>query len=223
MLLSHALRIKSQKSINDSYLVSSNNDNELAVTSYTFSSQSLGDPASNRSMILVVRCMRANTTTLPVINSVTVAGSSATEVVSATDTWTNLTLSRSGRVSIYALSLPSGTSGDVAFTFAANIEDISFVMFAVYNLNSLTAVGTATSSNTTSPSLNANVQADGFTLAGSITAINSGTNLTVSSNSRAAYDFPTATASPKTYALSVTGTTTGGTGEPIAACLASFK
>tara|TARA_Y100000296_G_scaffold71733_1_gene87474 strand:+ start:30 stop:692 length:663 start_codon:yes stop_codon:yes gene_type:complete len=92
------------------------------ATSKTFSSIGLGTAASDR--IIVVGVGSNSGAGGHVISGVTVAGDSATEIVSIRDAET--------RASIYAVALSSGTSGDVVVSTDNNSEVMGIGVYAMF-------------------------------------------------------------------------------------------
>lgn len=230
MLLTHALRAANKiKTIADSEKTYFNSDYpDPATTQHSFLGANIGDPQSDR-MLLIVFYGYTTGSTIPTVSSVTVNGASATSVVTASDANNGGTINNT-RIAIYRYSLATGTTADILVNYSSAPLYTYLSVYAVYGLNSTTPVSTATSTNTTSFSLSANVQAGGFTLAGFSPLVGAGSvsstsNLTLATNNDntvfTAYNFPQSTVSPQTHTITLTGLNT--TDNQLASCLASFR
>jgi hypothetical protein len=100
------------------------------ASSYTFSSLNIGTAASGRDVIVCVDGIGG--ASAPLVNSVTVGGSSLTEIVERTTT-TN----RASTTAIYKGGIPSGTTADIVVTFAsATIFGCGIVVFSATGIAS---------------------------------------------------------------------------------------
>lgn len=106
------------------------------LTTYTFSSKSLGTAVSGRRIIVTVSGRQS---TVPSISSLTVAGSTATQVVQQTSS------SGNARTAIYIVTLSTGTTGDVVVTWASGVQRCGIGVYSVTGLTSNTAHDTLTS------------------------------------------------------------------------------
>ena len=98
-----------------------------ADTAYTFSSQALGTASSTR-MIVIGICGSSNSGSASTVNSVTVAGVSATKAKEQGDG------TEAGYSSdLWYVALASGTSGDVVVTFDATQARTGIGLTAVYD------------------------------------------------------------------------------------------
>jgi hypothetical protein len=106
------------------------------LSEYTFSSVDISD-AGNRIVVVGIMSLRSAAGTAN-LTSVTIAGVSASvEVVSASG----------GRqiCAIATASVPTGTTGDIVVTFDQTMARCVIAVWAAYDLNSATAVDTASS------------------------------------------------------------------------------
>ena len=100
------------------------------ATAYTFSSQALGTASSTR-MIVIGICGSSNSGSASTINSVTVAGVSATKAKEQADG------TEAGYSSdLWYVALASGTSGDVVVTFDATQARAGIGLTAVFDASS---------------------------------------------------------------------------------------
>lgn len=105
------------------------------LITYTFSGRSLSTADSTR-LIIVTVSVQNGANTARSINSVTVAGVSATQVVTA--------IQGSSRTAIWKASVPTGTTGDVVVTLSGGALGCAVGVYAAYNLTSSDAVDTQT-------------------------------------------------------------------------------
>lgn len=141
------------------------------ATEYTFSGQSLGDAASDRLIVVCLHGRRIGT--LPV-SSVTVAGVTATEVVTQTNSSLFNGQSVFSRSAIYLASVPTGTSGDVVVTFGQTSLRCGIQLYR------LTGVGATAASTATSiadaPTATLTIPANGLLIAAASTARDNAVN-----------------------------------------------
>lgn len=129
------------------------------TTSYSFTSTAIGtDTGSSRTIIVGVFGTETTTST---ISSITVGGVSGTLIHSNTQS----AGAQSSRVAFYAFQGVSGTTATVAVTWSTAQTRSGIIVWAAYNLSSITAVATASSTSMTAPALNVNTSADGMVLA----------------------------------------------------------
>jgi len=129
------------------------------LTIYTFSSVAIG-PADGKRAVIVGVCTRDLSSTADIGVTVTVGGITATEVITAVST------ADSGRneAALYLAIVPSGTSADVVITYNRATDRCGIAVWSAYNLNSIVATDTATSTGLSSQTLDVDVQADGFAI-----------------------------------------------------------
>ena len=111
-----------------SYIGSAANASNL--TTYTFSSVSLGTEPNSRYVVVCVGGWSGSTATRTV-SSLTIGGISATAL-------TNPATQYAG--AIYGLNVAARTTADIVVTFSAVINNAVIFVYAVDNLNSTTAV-----------------------------------------------------------------------------------
>ena len=131
------------------------------LTTYTFSSQSLCEPSGSRYIVVGIGggSNDAGTSTYA-INSVTVGGVSASSVVSNKDTNVAPNIA-----ALWIAAVPSGTTGDVVVTFDRASSRAAIGVWALYNLNSATAVGTGGGASSDPQGANVNTSTDGIVIA----------------------------------------------------------
>lgn len=106
------------------------------LTTYTFSSQSLGAAASDRYIICAI-CGRSNDGSARTISSVTIGGVTAT---------INAQVENTGTMCGIATALvPTGTTGDVVVVWSGTMGDANIALYRTTNLTSATALDTGTS------------------------------------------------------------------------------
>lgn len=109
---------------------------------FTFSNKSLGVAATDRKIIVGIYGFDSNAG--GTIDSVTVAGNTATEIVSVSDTPSDHSLA-----AIYIADVPTGSTGDVVVTFSENFFDCGITVYRMTGATSSTAHDTATDSGAT--------------------------------------------------------------------------
>jgi hypothetical protein len=117
-----------------SYITNASQDRASSATAFTFTSVSLGSENSNRTILVYVFGFR-NGAVLGTPTGVTVAGNSATQVFTSTTT-------SSTRVTLWAIRLPTGTSGNIVVSHG----NATTCGIGVYNLITSSSVLTPNSS-----------------------------------------------------------------------------
>lgn len=141
-------------------------------TTYTFTNKNIGTAAANR--YVIVAAGGSNSPTSSTLNSVTVAGNSATSVVTANGFAGTIT-SPTG-IFIYG-PLPTGTTATITITFSGAMARAGIGIWTATGLNSATA--TATSSSTANPaSTTINISANGFAIGYAIAVIGTSNTFT---------------------------------------------
>lgn len=115
--------------------------NGADASSFTFSSQTLGTAAADR--YIIVHASGALVSGTGTINSVTVGGVSATEVVGGT-----LPGQTTDYTSIWIAAVPTGTTGDVVVAFPGTARRCGIALYRATGLNSATAFDTITDATT---------------------------------------------------------------------------
>lgn len=125
------------------------------LTNYSFAATNLGTASVDRYIVVAVGVRH---TTARTINTVTIAGITATTLVE---------ISGVGQQScgLYIASVPTGTSGTVAFTLSGAASRAGIGVWAITNLVSATPSSTGTSTNTTTTSASVNIPANGIVIA----------------------------------------------------------
>lgn len=138
-------------------------------SSFTFSAQNTGTASSDRATIVGI--LIEDAAVLHSINSVTVGGDSATEVV---DQGAAGVLVNSA---IYILDNPTGTSEDIVVTPSETVTSMSICVWQANNLESTTATDTASDSDPDANpmTLDLDVSADGIAVGVCIDQNNTGT------------------------------------------------
>lgn len=124
------------------------------ASTYTFSSQNFGTAGAGRYLIVGILSRKSGAATT--INSVTIGGVSATEVVTRQNTSSNCSLA-----SLYIAAVPTGASGDVVVTFAATMLRCSIQLYSSLDLTNATAYDTD-SAIIDDPTVNLDCPANGF-------------------------------------------------------------
>ena len=133
------------------YTDSSASDTDL--TTYTFSSLSIGEASTSRHVIVAVLASNAAAT----VSTLTVGGVSASLAKRATAT--------NGIAEIWIVAVPTGATGNVVVTFNAGSNRASVGVWAAYNLLSATATD-SDESNADPGVISIDVQAGGILVAG---------------------------------------------------------
>lgn len=115
------------------YAYCSSTSTNSAATTYTFSSLSLGTAATSRK--IMVFAAGANNASLS-ISSVTVAGVSASELLSGSFGASPIT------GGVWIADVPTGTTGDVVVTWSASQDQCGVGVYALYNVSSSTPYDT---------------------------------------------------------------------------------
>lgn len=108
------------------------------LTTYTFSSQTLGTAAANRKIII---CVAGNGGNAGAVSSLTVGGISATNVIAVSDGGTV-------QSEIWVADVPTGTTGDVVVTFSTAKARCGI---GVYRAIGSQSTANATASSTADP------------------------------------------------------------------------
>ena len=138
------------------------------AASYTFASQNLGTADADRTIVVFVGS-RASGATAFNVSSVTVAGVTATSVVQQSVTSASASL-----CALYAVDLPTGTSGDVVVTPNRSAVRCGIAVFRCTGI-STTANDTATDSQvsaSTALALSVDTTADGIVIGGAFNGAN---------------------------------------------------
>lgn len=106
------------------------------LSSYTFAGMALGDADPTRVILVAVVGLDVGSI---VPTGCTVAGVTATLVASG------VSITATGSAQIYAVALPSGTTGDVVVTCSGAIGRVAVIVWRALNMTSLTPYDTATS------------------------------------------------------------------------------
>lgn len=146
--------------------------NASNLTTYTFSSRSLGGAAADRYIAVAITTRSANART---IDSVTVGGVSAAEVVQVR----NGSGGNSSIAAIFIAAVPTGTTGDVVVTHNLGVDYCGITVYRI--IGSTGASPSSNSSISNNPSASINVPAGGVACAVAYTQANTSatwTNLT---------------------------------------------
>jgi hypothetical protein len=136
-------------------------------TTYTFSGLSFGAAAADR-WIAIFASGRTNTSTPSTINAVTIAGVSASEIITDFAVGDSPFGSRGG---IYLAQVPTGTSGNVVVTFSHQMSRAAVAVYRLVGIAGATAADTANGSvtgtgNSGDKTLQIDIPAGGVMLAG---------------------------------------------------------
>lgn len=159
-MLSHALRASSVK---PSITYNGSASNDTNITTYTFTSVSIGTAATNR--IVMVAVTSSSGTPARTITSATIAGVSAT-VLDVNTSFTNRT------AFIYA-NIPTGTTATIVVTFSGAMTRCAVGSYSLYNLKSTNYIDSGTGSFSGTASATVSVPADGIVIAGIVQISNS--------------------------------------------------
>lgn len=155
-----------------SITLTANPSSATNLTTYTFSSQALGDADPSRQILVgVFGSSNASYT----ISSVTVGGVSASSVIDSGFSGGN-----QGRVALWSAAVPTGTSGDIVVTWSNGMFTCGVAVYAMYDAaTSATDTGSSTA-NPMTDTLSIPESGVAVGIAGSITAGSSytWTNLT---------------------------------------------
>ena len=124
------------------------------LSTYTFTGASLSMPHFSRRIALVMAGRMAGGNALSSFSVAGISGSILTQVTSAAIV-----------AAVGIVAVPEGLTGDIVVTFNGTMEVCAVSRYAVYDLNSSTAVHTVTSISQ-SATLNVNTSADGIVIAG---------------------------------------------------------
>lgn len=126
------------------------------LTTYTFSSLSIGEASTSRHVIVAVLASNS-AATVSTVSTLTVGGVSASLAKRATAT--------NGIAEIWIAAVPTGATGNVVVTFNAGNNRASVGVWAAYNLLSATATD-SDESNADPGVISIDVQAGGILVAG---------------------------------------------------------
>jgi hypothetical protein len=124
------------------------------TTTYTFAGTAIGAESAARYVVVAT----AGVAGAGLINSVTLGGNGMTEVVTVIG-------GAAMRGGIYILAVPTGTTASIVVTFANTQNRCGLAVWALYGLNSATAVDTATATAEGAGSLNLDTQDGGIVVA----------------------------------------------------------
>lgn len=127
----------------------------VAATTFTYTAQNIGEADPNR-LVVVCICMDNNGVTRS-LSSVTIAGAAATIVAD--------TGSSDRAAAIVAAAVPNGTTADIVVTYSGNVNLNGIGVFAMYALNSNTAVSTASPGGAAATTTITGIQAGDFCIA----------------------------------------------------------
>ena len=133
-----------------------NDDNSSDLTTYSFTSQPLGNADAARYIIVAVNGHRGDAANR-VLNSASIAGVSASIVVQATHS----PGSSSAVSAIIIAAVPTGTTGTISLTFSGIMHAASVGVYRTVNLPSATPYATATDNTPSSGVVNPNVNTPG--------------------------------------------------------------
>lgn len=136
------------------------------LTTYTFSSESLGAADANRYIIVGVVARKGGTTGCS-ITSVTIGGVSATEILDQANTDSNCDVA-----GLYIANVPTGTTGDVVVTFGETMVRSAIGLWRAVNIDSPTPTDFS-ASTASDPTYNIDVSAGGFAVGMCISNSNS--------------------------------------------------
>lgn len=137
----------------------SSNSNNTSQTVHTFTSQSLGTHVSGDEVFVVAGGASAGLSNNATISTLTVSGSSATEVVESNINGTN-----DPSISIWRISGITGSTGNIVLTFTAETFGAGIFVYRVRNAG--TAVTAETTSTTATTTTSINVPARGAVIMG---------------------------------------------------------
>lgn len=139
---------------NPSVVYQTNVGSTSDLTTYTFTAAAIGTASPNRAVVIVAATVGA---ALRTISTVTIGGVSASLVKQQTQGFSD--------TEMWIAAVPTGTTGDIVVTYSAGTLRCGVGVWAVYNLQSMTAL--TTSGSTASPnSLNLNTTANSIVIAG---------------------------------------------------------
>jgi hypothetical protein len=130
-----------------------NATDDTNLTTYTFSSQSIGSASADR--IVVVGIASRNTSASTVINSVTIGGNTASIDVQDSNSTSNYNI-----CGIASLLVTSGTTADIVVTFSGAQLRAGIAIYTVTGANE-TPYATNSDNSGGDPSLDLNVPANG--------------------------------------------------------------
>lgn len=142
-MLSHALRATTSKDLELSYIGTYTSASANGTT-ITFTGVSLGDPAPNRRIYVIVLA-RPTTNTTATLSSASIAGVSGSVLAQAASAST-----ASSTHACFGVEVPTGTSDTVSVTFTTSVQASIADIFVYRVVNQNSAVSTALVNNTTS-------------------------------------------------------------------------
>jgi hypothetical protein len=148
-----------------------NDQQSVAASTFTFSSENIGAADPTRLIAVVIGMTDSLATTAADPTGVTIAGISATKAVGTTQF--NGTLVESANTSIWYASVPTGTTATIAVTYGMSHTQCGIGIFRFINLNSSTPFATGggktlVNSTGTTVSANLNVSSQGIAIGGII-------------------------------------------------------
>lgn len=129
-----------------------NTEDSVDRTTYTFATQSIGTAAVGRCVVVSVGGGQSGNRD---INSVTVGGNTATELIEV-DSAGNINV-----VGLFAITVDTGTTADVVVTFSASMARAAIGVWAIYGVQNCTTATDTQSDTGANPSVNINVSAGG--------------------------------------------------------------
>lgn len=149
------------------------------ATVYTFASQSLGDAAENRYIIVAIKT-RDSGNSAKTINSVTIGGIPATIVVQRQNNAANSSIA-----GIAIALVPTGTTGDIVITFSEEMLRCGIGVYRAIDINPTPIdIGSSVASN---PTYSIDIPAGGFAI-GAVANSNSNDSSAVWSGITEKYD-----------------------------------
>jgi hypothetical protein len=159
-MLSHFLRAVPKGVATVDYVTTTNNSTNN--TTYTFTAVSLGATGGNRQIIVGISSSVGNSGRT--VSSVTVAGVSATSLVSRTAGGINSRLS-----AIFIANVPTGATGNIVVTFSGSMGRCGITVYAGRNLTSNTPQATNNTSSSSPLTLSLTGTTAGFIVAQAMT------------------------------------------------------
>lgn len=162
-MLHHALRAESTK---PSFTYNGSANDSTDLTTYSFTSVSIGTAATNRLVFVTVTSVASGNR---LISSATIGGISATVIESTPNAGASTKI-------IYAV-VPTGTTATISITFDSTVLRCGVGSYSIYNLKSTSPVSRANGSTWTSGAISAtlSVPENAIILAGVSNSTNSNT------------------------------------------------
>jgi hypothetical protein len=131
------------------------------LTTYTFTSVSIGDAALTRRVIVGIIARDPASNTALSISSVTIGGIAAAQIYEVQN---SVSSGSRNVMAFYAATVPTGTTATIVVTLSRAAQRMGIAVWRAMNLRSVTAFATASSSDLATQTLSLNVPTNGVAL-----------------------------------------------------------